>query len=102
MGDDPAPKWKILLLMAIQEVRHPNWYEERFGPPVYGFEYDGTSLTPKAWKIEDKDTKAYIDPQFFENQMWYISFWDIWRSSQKRNANARTFFQPRSNTIPRC
>ena len=62
-----------LLLMAIQEVRPPNWYEERFGPPVYGFEYDGTSLTPKAWKIEDKDTKAYIDPQFFENQMWYIS-----------------------------
>ena len=58
--------------MAIQEVRPPNWYEERFGPPVYGFEYDGSSLTPKAWKIEDKDTKAYIDPQFFENQ---FSIW---------------------------
>ena len=38
-----------------------------------GYEYDGSSLTPKAWKIEDEDTKAYIDPQFFENQMWYIS-----------------------------
>ena len=54
-----------LILMAIQEVRPPTWWEEKFGPPVYGYEYDGETLTPKSWKIEDEGTKAYIDPQFF-------------------------------------
>ena len=62
-----------LLLTLIQEVRPPSWIEEQLGPPIYGFEYDGETFHPKSWSVEDEATKAYIDPQMFNGQMWYIS-----------------------------
>ena len=58
-----------LLLTLIQEVRPPSWFEEHLGPPIYGFLYDGESLHPKSWSVEDEATKAYIDPQMFNGQM---------------------------------
>ncbi|MEC7986716.1 MAG: hypothetical protein VX278_16230 [Myxococcota bacterium] len=62
-----------LLITAIQEVRPPTWWELRGDPPIRGYKYDGTTWHPKAWKIEDVETKAYIDPQIFDGQVWYIS-----------------------------
>ena len=52
-----------LLITAIQEVRPPTWWELRGDPPIRGYKYDGTTWHPKAWKIEDKDTKAWLEPR---------------------------------------
>ena len=62
-----------LLVTAIQEVRPPSWLEEQTSPPVRGYRFDGETWHPKAWRVEDDATRAYIDPQMFEGQMWYIS-----------------------------
>ncbi|MDG1482907.1 MAG: hypothetical protein P8R54_25170 [Myxococcota bacterium] len=62
-----------LLLTGIQEVRPPTWLEERLGPKVHGFLYDGEELHPREWSIQDKESRSYLDPQYFEEQMWYIS-----------------------------
>ena len=62
-----------LIITLIQEVRPPTWREERFGPPVYGFRYDGTTLHPWSMRVDDDETRAYLDPQLFEGKLWYVS-----------------------------
>lgn len=61
-----------LAITCIQEVRPPTWYEQR-NPKVYGYIFDGAFFTPTSWEIDDTETKSYIDPQWFEGKMWYIS-----------------------------
>ena len=61
-----------LAITCIQEVRPPTWFEQRY-PKVYGYLFDGESFTPTDWSIDDPDTKSYIDPQWYEGKMWYIS-----------------------------
>jgi hypothetical protein len=62
-----------VLLTGIQEVRSPTWFEKRLGPKVYGFLYDGEELHPHEWSIQDQESRSHIDPQYFEEQMWYIA-----------------------------
>ena len=62
-----------LLISCIQEVRPPTREEEKEGPPIYGFRFDGNSYQPYRWTINDPTTRAYIDPQPFEKSVWYIS-----------------------------
>ena len=62
-----------LLITAIQEVRPPTWLETKTDPPVRGYKFDGTTWEPKSWKVDDTQTRAYIDPQIFNGQIWYIS-----------------------------
>lgn len=61
-----------LALTCIQEVRPPNWFEQQ-DPPVYGYLFDGETFKPHSWSIDDSSTRAFIDPQYFEGRMWYIS-----------------------------
>jgi hypothetical protein len=61
-----------LAITCIQEVRPPTWWEQR-SPKVYGYIYDGETFTATEWDITDEGSSIYIDPQLFEEQMWYIS-----------------------------
>jgi hypothetical protein len=61
------------LITAIQEVRPPTWLETQTDPPVRGYKYDGETWEGKSWRVEDTETRAYIDPQIFNGQIWYIS-----------------------------
>ena len=61
-----------LAITCIQEVRPPTWWEQQ-SPKVYGYLFDGETFTPSSWSIDDSETKAFIDPQYFEGKMWYIS-----------------------------
>ena len=63
---------EFLAITCIQEVRPPTWIEQQF-PRVYGYLFDGTSFTPTDWSIDDAETKSYIDPQWYDGKMWYIS-----------------------------
>ena len=62
----------MLAITCIQEVRPPTWFEQQI-PKVYGYLYDGAQFHPTSWSIHDSETKSYIDPQMFEEVMWYIS-----------------------------
>ena len=70
------PEGDQLAITCIQEVRPPTWMEQQF-PRVYGYLFDGSSFTPTDWSIDDSDTKSYIDPQWYDGKMWYISLLDI-------------------------
>ena len=61
-----------LAITCIQEVRPPSWMEQQF-PRVYGYLFDGSEFTPTSWSINDPDTRSYIDPQWYDGEMWYIS-----------------------------
>ena len=59
-------------ITCIQEVRPPNWWEQQ-NPKVYGYLFDGETFEATTWSIDDSQTQSYIDPQWFEGHMWYIS-----------------------------
>ncbi len=61
-----------LAITCIQEVRPPTWLEQQY-PKVYGYLFDGATFTPTDWNINDSETKSYIDPQWYDGEMWYIS-----------------------------
>jgi hypothetical protein len=62
-----------LRLTLIQEVRPPTWWEFHFKSVIYGYLFDGTDYTPQEWSVSDPSATAYIDPQYFESEFWYIS-----------------------------
>ena len=62
-----------LRITLIQEVRPPTWWEQVWTSKVYGYIYDGQSLSPKDWTVHDSQATAMIDPQFYNGAYWYIS-----------------------------
>ncbi len=62
-----------LLVTGIQELRPPGWIEGVVGAPVWGLRFDGQQWHPHRWRVWDRQTPAFIDPQPFEGSMWYLS-----------------------------
>ena len=40
---------------------------------IYGYLYDGQSLSPNDWTVQDSQATAMIDPQYYDGSYWYIS-----------------------------
>jgi len=62
-----------LLLTGIQEVLPPSFWEEKFGAPVRGLRFDGVEWHAIHWKVDTPDAKAHIDPQIFEDSVWFLN-----------------------------
>lgn len=62
-----------LLVAGLQELSPPGRIEGLIGPPVWGLRFDGQQWHPHRWRVWDRQTPAFIDPQPFEGSMWYLS-----------------------------
>lgn len=43
------------------------------GPALFGLRFDGTSWVEETWWFKDPEAVAFIDPQIFEDSLWFVS-----------------------------
>ncbi len=49
------------------------WWERFTGPPLHGATFDGAAWSPTTWSVSDPETTNYIDPQWLDDELWYIA-----------------------------
>ena len=49
------------------------WRERLFGAPVAGMVWDG-EWTEQTWSKSDSEAPALVDPQWFEDELFYVAF----------------------------
>lgn len=62
-----------LWVTGHDHATEPPAWERYLGPKVRGLRFDGTRWTRADWRPSGGDALAFIDPQWFGDELWYIS-----------------------------
>jgi hypothetical protein len=63
----------LLVTGVVHHRLEPPPWERYTGPPVRGLRFDGVTWSPLRLRGQDADALAYIDPQLFEDELWYVA-----------------------------
>lgn len=63
-----------MVLTGIAETGPPSWWEQHVaGPALRGLRWRGGAWEAASWDVDDDLALAFVDPQLFEGQAWYIA-----------------------------
>ena len=73
LGLTVRPDGQLWLTGLDMGGKHSPVRAKILGPALFGRRFDGERWVPETWWFKDPDAVAFIDPQMFEDSLWYVS-----------------------------
>jgi hypothetical protein len=73
LGLSVRPDGELWLTGLDMSGQHNPLRAKIIGPALFGRRFDGERWVPETWWFKDPDAVAFIDPQMFEDGLWYVS-----------------------------
>lgn len=73
LGLSVRPDGELWLTGLDMGGKHNPVRAKIIGPALFGRRFDGERWVDETWWFKDPDAVAFIDPQMFEDGLWYVS-----------------------------
>ena len=73
LGLTVRPDGELWLTGLDMGGKHSPVRAKILGPALFGRRFDGERWVQETWWFKDADAVAFIDPQMFEDSLWYVS-----------------------------
>jgi hypothetical protein len=73
LGLSVRPDGELWLTGLDMGGKHSPLRAKLLGPALFGRRFDGERWVDESWRFTDDEAVAFIDPQMFEDSLWYVS-----------------------------
>ncbi len=73
LGLSVRPDGTLWVTGLVFGLRPGLWEQYISGPPVRGLTFDGDAWRPQEWWVSDPGVVNYIDPQWLDDELWFVS-----------------------------